>query len=92
MSLVFGNLTEQFVIFGTILNEVQEGLPGAAEQVPGAAANFRRVAAKDAGYLALIGELSRSFTPKPLLRTFIQASGYSFALSLICAFGCTPEK
>jgi ATP-binding cassette, subfamily B (MDR/TAP), member 1 len=66
MSLVFGNLTEQFVVFGTILNEVQEGVPGAAELVPAAAANFRRVAAKDAGYLALIGELSRSSTPSPI--------------------------
>jgi len=57
MSLLFGNLTESFVEFGTILNEARLGIPGASEQIPSAAAHFRRVAAKDSGYLVLIGEL-----------------------------------
>jgi ATP-binding cassette, subfamily B (MDR/TAP), member 1 len=57
MSLLFGNLTEAFVQFGTILNEARLGIPGAQERIPAAAASFRKAAANDAGYLACIGEL-----------------------------------
>jgi ATP-binding cassette, subfamily B (MDR/TAP), member 1 len=55
MSLLFGNLTQDFVEFGVVLNEAQLGIPGAAEQIPAAAAHFRHVAALDASFLVLIG-------------------------------------
>ncbi|PFH54100.1 hypothetical protein AMATHDRAFT_186925 [Amanita thiersii Skay4041] len=55
MTLLFGNLTQDFVVFGTALKNVANGVPGAAEQVPIAAAAFKRSAAKDASYLVYIG-------------------------------------
>lgn len=55
MTLLFGNLTQQFVQFGQTLLRAQEGDAAAQEQLPVAAAAFRHAAAKDAGYLAVIG-------------------------------------
>jgi ATP-binding cassette subfamily B (MDR/TAP) protein 1 len=52
MSLLFGNLTQQFVNFGTALQNASMGKP---EDIPAAAASFRHVAAKDASYLVFIG-------------------------------------
>ncbi|KAI0789769.1 P-loop containing nucleoside triphosphate hydrolase protein [Abortiporus biennis] len=55
MSLLFGNLTNDFISFEIILNEAQIGVPGAADQVPIAAAHFRHTASLDASYLVYIG-------------------------------------
>jgi ATP-binding cassette subfamily B (MDR/TAP) protein 1 len=55
MSLIFGNLTQQFVEFQTILNQAGAGVPGSQEKIPSTAANFRKVAAQDAVYLVCIG-------------------------------------
>jgi len=55
MTLMFGNLTQSFVDFGSLLAESQAGRPGAAEAIPAAAARFRHVASRDATYLVLIG-------------------------------------
>ncbi|KII86803.1 hypothetical protein PLICRDRAFT_43464 [Plicaturopsis crispa FD-325 SS-3] len=55
MSLLFGNLTQAFVNFGDVVQDVNNGKPGAAEQVPVVAANFRKTAAHDASYLVYIG-------------------------------------
>jgi len=55
MTLLFGNLTQDFVQFGTVLNEIAQGVPGARDQLPAAAASFRRGAALNASYLAYIG-------------------------------------
>ncbi|KAJ6494248.1 multidrug resistance protein 1 [Mycena sanguinolenta] len=55
MSIFFGNLTQDFVSFTLALAEAQAGFPGAAQQVPIAAADFRRASAKNAGYMALLG-------------------------------------
>ncbi|KAF8895324.1 P-loop containing nucleoside triphosphate hydrolase protein [Infundibulicybe gibba] len=58
MSLLFGNLTQQFVEFSTILNDAAGTGPNATaaqDEIPAAAANFRKVAAKDASYLVYIG-------------------------------------
>ncbi|KAF4617465.1 hypothetical protein D9613_006094 [Agrocybe pediades] len=49
MSLLFGNLTQDFVNFTMILQQ------GPADQIPQAAANFRSSAAKSATYLVCIG-------------------------------------
>ena len=57
MSLLFGNLTQQFVNFSTILANAEAGLPGYSEQIPAAAAEFRRSAAKSASELVYIGAL-----------------------------------
>ncbi|KAF8627411.1 hypothetical protein AX17_006226 [Amanita inopinata Kibby_2008] len=55
MTLLFGNLTQDFVNFGMILNDARNGVPGAAEKIPAAAASFRHAAAKNASYLVYIG-------------------------------------
>ncbi len=55
MTLLFGNLTQDFVQFGTVLNEIAQGVPGARDQLPAAAAAFRHGAALNAAYLAYIG-------------------------------------
>ncbi|KAG2008663.1 multidrug resistance protein 1 [Coprinopsis cinerea AmutBmut pab1-1] len=55
MSLLFGNLTQDFVNFATVVGEAQAGNTTAAALVPEAAASFRRVAALDASYLCYIG-------------------------------------
>lgn len=57
MSLLFGNLVQQFVNFSTILANADAGVSGASEQIPAAAANFRSAAAKSASELVYIGVL-----------------------------------
>jgi ATP-binding cassette, subfamily B (MDR/TAP), member 1 len=56
MSLLFGNLTQDFVTYSTIVNLANAGDPNAKAQQPAAAAHFRSTAGKDAGYLAAIGK------------------------------------
>lgn len=60
MTLLFGRLTQDFVAFTQLINEAQNGAPGAAEGVPVAAAHFRNSAAKNASYLVYIGACSYS--------------------------------
>ncbi|KAJ2930895.1 hypothetical protein H1R20_g6196, partial [Candolleomyces eurysporus] len=55
MSLLFGNLTQEFVNFGTVVGKAQSGDAAAAALIPEAAASFRRTAALDASYLVYIG-------------------------------------
>ena len=55
MTSLFGNLTQDFVKFGTVLNEIAQGVPGAQDQLPAAAASFRHASALNASYLAYIG-------------------------------------
>jgi ATP-binding cassette subfamily B (MDR/TAP) protein 1 len=55
MSLLFGNLTEQFVNFASILAMANAGTPGYSEKIPAAAAEFRRSAGKSASELVYIG-------------------------------------
>jgi ATP-binding cassette subfamily B (MDR/TAP) protein 1 len=55
MSLLFGNLTQQFVNFTIVLEKAKAGDPQAIAGVPAAAASFRKVAAQDASYLVYIG-------------------------------------
>jgi ATP-binding cassette subfamily B (MDR/TAP) protein 1 len=61
MSLVFGNLTQQFVDFGTVLNQAQTD-PAARSRIPAAADRFRHAAANDASYLVFIGEIHHPST------------------------------
>jgi ATP-binding cassette subfamily B (MDR/TAP) protein 1 len=56
MSLLFGNLTQDFVSFGTTIVEAAGGNETAIANVPAAAASFRKVAAQDASYLVYIGK------------------------------------
>lgn len=57
MTLMFGELSGDFVVFSNVLNQVQSGVPGAQERVPAAAAEFRKSAANSALWLAVIGVL-----------------------------------
>jgi ATP-binding cassette, subfamily B (MDR/TAP), member 1 len=55
MSLLFGNLVQEFVNFATVTGLAAQGNQEAAARVPEVAANFRRVAGLDATYLVYIG-------------------------------------
>jgi ATP-binding cassette, subfamily B (MDR/TAP), member 1 len=57
MSLIFGNLTQDFVTFGTSISEAKTGNATAEAQIPIAAAAFRNATARDAADLVYIGEL-----------------------------------
>ncbi|KAF7355943.1 hypothetical protein MVEN_00923500 [Mycena venus] len=48
-----------FVAFTLTLAEVQAGIPGAAEQLPIAAAHFRHASAKNATYITILGKSPR---------------------------------
>jgi hypothetical protein len=60
MSLIFGNLIQDFVTFGLVLGQSQAGNSTGAAKLPEAAANFRRAAALDALHLVFIGVFFRS--------------------------------
>lgn len=55
MSLLFGNLTNDFVRFGTVVQQAQAGNQTAVALVPEAAEAFKRTASLDASYLVYIG-------------------------------------
>jgi ATP-binding cassette subfamily B (MDR/TAP) protein 1 len=56
MSLIFGNLTQDFVTFATVILKADAGDPVAKAGLPAAGAHFRHTASLDAGYLACIGK------------------------------------
>jgi len=58
MSLVFGDLANDFVIFTGLLNKADNGDIAAEDLIPAAAASFRHSASKSALWLALVGALS----------------------------------
>lgn len=55
MSLLFGNLTQDFVVFETVLALAHSGNATAQAQLPDATTHFRHTAALDASYLVYIG-------------------------------------
>ncbi|KIL58420.1 hypothetical protein M378DRAFT_27545 [Amanita muscaria Koide BX008] len=55
MTLLFGNLTQDFINFRVVLNEVNYGVPGAAENVSDAAAALRHDARLNTIYLVYLG-------------------------------------
>jgi hypothetical protein len=55
MSLIFGNLTQDFVDFGTALNNLDPNNPDTVSKLDQAASEFRHISAKDASYLTYIG-------------------------------------
>lgn len=63
MSLLFGNLTQDFVNFEQATNNLDPNNPDTSTQLNQAAAKFRTIAAKDASYLTYIGT---SLTALPL--------------------------
>lgn len=91
MSLLFGNLTQDFVTFATIINKASSGDPSAQSQVPAAAASFRSAAGKDAGYLACIGKSERKIGPNSTKSCF-KVLASSFAPTYTCLSGCIPAK
>ena len=57
MSLMFGNLTQDFVSFSQDISNLGSGDPNAQATLDAAAASFRHNAALDASYLTYIGML-----------------------------------
>jgi ATP-binding cassette subfamily B (MDR/TAP) protein 1 len=55
MTLLFANLTQQFVEFGSAVTEAKAGNAEAAAGLSATAAAFRHTAAQDALYLVYIG-------------------------------------
>jgi ATP-binding cassette subfamily B (MDR/TAP) protein 1 len=55
MSLLFGNLTQDFVNFSSALQNINPNDPQASAKIEEAARGFRHVSAKDASYLTFIG-------------------------------------
>lgn len=58
MSLLFGNLTKEFVSFTTTSMMAKAGDPEAIANLPAQADKFRHTAALDASYLTYIGTRS----------------------------------
>lgn len=92
MTLIFGNLAQEFVNFGLVVNDAKTGGPGAAEQVAAAAAEFRHNAALDAGYIAYIGTSSPPSHRKSESYALDQVSESSSAPLHICTFGSIQAK
>jgi ATP-binding cassette, subfamily B (MDR/TAP), member 1 len=68
MTLLFGNLTQSFIAFGSVIASAQSGNPDDVQMVPQAAAALRKDAAKNATYLILVGEMTCVFdTCQPIL-------------------------
>jgi len=63
MALLFGNLTQDFVVFGTVIAQSQAGNATATALIPEAARQFKRTAALDASYLVYIGALFAFYNP-----------------------------
>jgi len=57
MTLIFGNLTDVFIVFTTVKMMAANGNATAEALVPQATADFRSTASKDALYLVIIGKL-----------------------------------
>ena len=55
MSLLFGDLTQDFINFTNAINNINPNDPQSTANVEEAARGFRVVAAKDASYLTYIG-------------------------------------
>jgi len=55
MSLLFGNLTQDFINFSNAIRDIDPNDPQSIARIDDAARGFRHVAAKDASYLTYIG-------------------------------------
>lgn len=55
MSLLFGNLTQDFINFTNAIQAINPSDPQSSAKVNEAASHFRHVAANDASYLVYIG-------------------------------------
>ncbi len=55
MSLLFGNLTQDFVNFTNALRNIDPNDPQSSAAIEQAAKGFRHVSAQDASYLTYIG-------------------------------------
>jgi len=55
MTLIFGQLTQDYVRFAVAVSQANQGNAQATAELPAAAAGFRHVAAQDASHLVFIG-------------------------------------
>lgn len=93
MSLLFGNLTQDFVTFGEAVSRAQSGDATAPSEVLSAAAHFRHTAANDATYLVYIGELSHRLNFKFHLTHISQQVSVCLRARLFsCISGCTLPR
>lgn len=83
MSLIFGNLTNQFVLFQIARTKAEAGDQDAINSLPAVAAAFRTVAAKDASYLVAIGKFI--VFPRYIAFSFLLGCGM-FACTYIYMF------
>jgi ATP-binding cassette, subfamily B (MDR/TAP), member 1 len=89
MTLLFGNIIQAFVNFGVALNNAKQGVPGAAEQLPAAAASVRHAATLNAIYFVYIGKPPVSTAN---LSDFSEASEFLSAPTFICGHGPIRAK
>ena len=78
MSLLFGNLTQQFVSFSSLLAEANAGNATAAQEIPAAGVRFRSSAGKNASELVYVGQ-SHKIIKILLALTLLQVSRCSYA-------------
>ena len=74
MSLLFGNLTNAFVDFGTTTAEAAAGNQTAKDALPASASHFKHTAANDASYLVYIGQCWVLRIIPPCAYPFVQVS------------------
>jgi len=55
LTILFGDLTKDFVTLAHLILQARNGVPGAAEAIPATAASFRSNSARISLWLALIG-------------------------------------
>ena len=93
MSLLFGNLTQQFVSFGYTEAQYLQNVNSATalQELQVAAANFRSGAALDASYLVYIG-ISSPFFPSIYLLILSKVPVPLFARLSTWSFGFTLAK
>ena len=93
MSLLFGNLTQDFVDFSTAIRNVDPNDPQSSAKIDEAGKRFRHIAALDASYLTYIGKWNPIFVmssvqSSPGLKVWACLS----ALSFTCMLGSTPAR
>jgi len=91
MTLIFGNLVQSFVNFGTTLTKIKAGDSAAQAELPAATASFWHIAAKDAATLVYISELSCTDLVASFLITITGVAMFS-AHSHICTYLFTLGK
>lgn len=92
MSLLFGNLAQDFVLFQRAIFLAERGDAIAAAQVPEATRQFKRVAALDASYLVYMGLSFGHCQPCDRRSDLVQVSAFSSLHTFPCTSGGTLAR